>query len=105
MKPRAVEDVKDEFLRNMLYVKPKKESSYLAKTKTEQILAAVDLDNLAEMEGTTPRTVPGGTVSFLFERSCSVSVKPEDTVKEEEDRDEGINTYSLSETETKPSVY
>ncbi|KAF9071019.1 SNF2 family N-terminal domain-containing protein [Rhodocollybia butyracea] len=92
LKPSAVEDVKDELLRNMLYVKPKEESSYLAKTKTEQILAAIDLDNLAEREGTTPRTVPGGTVSFLFERSCSVSVKPEDTAKEE-DGDEGINTY------------
>lgn len=55
-----------------------------AGTKTDQILAAVDLDNLAEMGAPSPRTVPGGTVSFLFERSSMVSVDDGTTEVEEE---------------------
>lgn len=59
-----------------------------AGTKTDQILTAVDLDNLAEMEAPSPRTVPGGTVSFLFERSSMVSINDDTTeVEEEEERE------------------
>lgn len=88
MKPDAGKDIKDDFLRQMLYVKPKKDSLNLAGTKTDQILAAVDLDNLAEIEGLTARTVPGGTVSFLFERSCSIATVDSEATAEVEEEEE-----------------
>ncbi|KAE9401638.1 hypothetical protein BT96DRAFT_964962 [Gymnopus androsaceus JB14] len=88
LKPDAGKDIKDDFLRQMLYVKPKKDSLNLAGTKTDQILAAVDLDNLAEIEGLTARTVPGGTVSFLFERSCSIATVDSEATAEVEEEEE-----------------
>lgn len=65
----------------MLYVRPKKELVSHTGTVTEQILHSVDLENLGEMEPLTARTVPGGTVSFLFERS---SVEAGEATSEEE---------------------
>ncbi|KAJ3805914.1 SNF2 family N-terminal domain-containing protein [Lentinula lateritia] len=81
LKQDAFKEVKDDLLRRMLYVKPKKELVSHTGTVTEQILHSVDLENLGEMEPLTARTVPGGTVSFLFERS---SVDAGEATSEEE---------------------
>ncbi|KIK68828.1 hypothetical protein GYMLUDRAFT_153158 [Collybiopsis luxurians FD-317 M1] len=79
LKKDAQKEVKDILLQQMLYVKPKTDSMATPGTKTtDQILSA--LDNLAEMGDRTAQTVPGGTISFLFERSCSVHIESEDDV-------------------------
>ncbi|KAJ3901407.1 SNF2 family N-terminal domain-containing protein [Lentinula edodes] len=81
LKQDAFKEVEDDLLRRMLYVRPKKELVSHTGTVTEQILHSVDLENLGEMEPLTARTVPGGTVSFLFERS---SVEAGEATSEEE---------------------
>jgi len=48
----------------------------LSKSRISSLLDAVDLDNIARMEATpelTVKDVPGGTVSFLFEKGTSIS--------------------------------
>ncbi|KAJ4468275.1 RAD54B protein [Lentinula aciculospora] len=80
LKQDAGKDVKDDLLRRILYVRPKKELTSHTGTMTEQILTAANLGNLDKIELLTARTVPGGTVSFLFERS-SIST---DEVESEE---------------------
>ncbi|KAJ3826895.1 SNF2 family N-terminal domain-containing protein [Lentinula raphanica] len=69
LKEDVSKDIKDDILREMVY-KPK-ESSNSTKGETEQILQAADSEGLQPV---TARSVPGGTISFLFERS-SVSVE------------------------------
>lgn len=88
LKPDAGRDVKDDLLRQMLFVRLKTDlPNTMTGTKTDQILAAVDLDNLAKMEAPTARTVPGGTVSFLFERSSSIVAVEEDATAEVEEEE------------------
>ncbi|KAJ3788608.1 P-loop containing nucleoside triphosphate hydrolase protein [Lentinula aff. detonsa] len=62
-------DVKDDLLRQMLYVRPKTGSTSAIGMKTEETLNDVYPPNAL--------SVPGGTISFLFERS-SVSVESDE---------------------------
>ncbi|KAJ3749171.1 SNF2 family N-terminal domain-containing protein [Lentinula detonsa] len=66
LKEGTDKDVKDDLLRQMLYVRPKTGSTSAIRTKTEETLNDVYPPNAL--------SVPGGTISFLFERS-SVSVE------------------------------
>jgi DNA repair and recombination protein RAD54B len=82
LRPDASERVHDDILRSLLYrssssngqqVDPVGSSS---KSRISSLLDAVDLDNISRLEPTrelTVEDVPGGTVSFLFERGISMS--------------------------------
>lgn len=89
LRPDAGERVHDDILRSLLFqsssshggqVDPVANSS---KSRISSLLEAVNLDNISRMEKgpvLTVKDVPGGTVSFLFEKGHS-------TLKDEEDED------------------
>lgn len=64
-------DVRDDVLREILFAPDKKTT----KGKEISLLDALDLDNIAALGGIrTVRDLPGGSVSFLFERSSEDKV-------------------------------
>ena len=72
-----------------------KSSSLVTKSRIDSLLDAVDLDNVTQMDLTslTVDGVPGGTLSFLFEKSTKV--------ENEEAADEGgdLNMEGIIEDE------
>ncbi|KAI0266687.1 P-loop containing nucleoside triphosphate hydrolase protein [Gloeopeniophorella convolvens] len=96
LKPGAHERVHDGILRSLLYQPPQDtqkgdSADNPQKSRLSSLLEAVDFDNISRPEasaGLTVRDVPGGTVSFLFERGVSLL--------EDEDEDEGVADGSLS---------
>lgn len=71
----ARDNVQDDVLRRLIYVPEKSVSeSKAAAALSGSLLDAVDLDNVLaieedEPEGLSARDVPGGTISFLFEKT------------------------------------
>lgn len=65
----------------MFTKKPEQKPTLQHKSQLDTLLFATDLDNIAAMEeennSLSVRDVPGGTVSFLFEK-CSVTALDED---------------------------
>ncbi len=79
----ASERVHDDILRSLIFcpssphgqqVDPVEGSS---KSRILSLLDSVDLDNISRLEDLSIQDVPGGTVSFLFEKGTSIS-KDED---------------------------
>lgn len=80
MNTTAVTEVHDEVLRGLLFVKEragtdaKQENS--EKNRLDRLLSATDLDTVAAMEAESKplmvNDVPGGTISFIFQRSSLV---------------------------------
>jgi len=78
----AAERVHDDILRKLLFQSSPsheglvEQTGNLPKGRLSSLLDAVDLDNISRM-GTSPdltvKDVPGGTVSFLFEKGTSMS--------------------------------
>lgn len=87
----ARDNVPDDILRKLLYSKPEPSKTVKAppKSRVEALLAAVDMDNVSAFEDDEGRLsvgdVPGGTISFLFEKS-SVT-KLDATVQDSVDSD------------------
>lgn len=91
LRPNARDDVHDDILRKLIFepAKTVKEQPVASPAKTksriESLLSAIDLENLSALDVEAPRLtvhdVPGGTVSFLFEKSSKSILAPE------EDRD------------------
>jgi DNA repair and recombination protein RAD54B len=93
LKPAAQSGLIDDVLRSILYKPPAapqppsvKESEQIAqpKSRVEMLLAAIDLSNLngtpePSDEIMNVKDVPGGTVSFVFERT---SENPDDEEEE-----------------------
>jgi len=83
----ATERVHDDILRKLLFQSssshggPEDQVGGSRKNRLSTLLDAVDLDNISRM-GTSPdptvNDVPGGTVSFLFERGSSMSKEADD---------------------------
>jgi len=70
--PTARENIKDDILRKLVYFpdEPTKQQDSGHKSRLDALLSAIDLENLGDdVPRLTARDVPGGTVSFLFERS------------------------------------
>jgi len=72
LKRNARELIQDDILSQMLYTKPSqpKPTSAASQSRLERLLDAVDLEKVLAESGPDPTVdeVPGGTVSFLFER-------------------------------------
>ncbi|KAH7920920.1 hypothetical protein BV22DRAFT_1020349 [Leucogyrophana mollusca] len=80
LRPLARDDVHDDVLRRLLYSAVTDEdedevTDEAPKSRLNSLLSAVDLDNITAMSKERPqlsvRDVPGGTVSFLFEKSST----------------------------------
>ncbi|KAH7888361.1 P-loop containing nucleoside triphosphate hydrolase protein [Phlebopus sp. FC_14] len=76
----AREDIHDDVLRRLLYFSEIPEEDDViteSKSRLNSLLSAVDLDNIAAMDDTklllSVRDVPGGTISFLFEKTSTSS--------------------------------
>lgn len=82
------DNVHDVILRHLILpsVKDDNEDLVQPKSRLDSLLSAVDLDNITVMGGMTQplsvRDVPGGTISFLFEKT-SVSTLEENNVEED----------------------
>ncbi|KAH7915224.1 P-loop containing nucleoside triphosphate hydrolase protein [Hygrophoropsis aurantiaca] len=84
----ARDDVHDDILRRLLHnVAPDQdeiddETVSTPKSRLDSLLSAVDLDNVTAMSEEKPRLtvrdVPGGTISFLFEKSSTSKMDNED---------------------------
>jgi DNA repair and recombination protein RAD54B len=81
LKPGAKERVHDDILRGLLYRPPSSQDEQvgqvdtLQKSRLSSLLDAVDLDNISHLREAPELTVngvPGGTVSFLFEKGTSM---------------------------------
>jgi DNA repair and recombination protein RAD54B len=82
LQPDAGERVQDDILRSLLFqsspshARQVDEVGNSSKSRISSLLDAVDLDNISRL-GTssdlTVKDVPGGTISFLFERGTSTS--------------------------------
>jgi DNA repair and recombination protein RAD54B len=79
LRPNASERVHDNILRSLLFrsspshkqqVDPVDGSS---KSRILSLLDAADLDNISPLEDLSIKDVPGGTVSFLFEKGTSIT--------------------------------
>lgn len=78
----AAERVHDDILRKLLFQSSSsheglaEQTGNSPKSRLSSLLDAVDLDNISRL-GTSPdltvKDVPGGTVSFLFEKGTSMS--------------------------------
>ncbi|KAL0956101.1 hypothetical protein HGRIS_002269 [Hohenbuehelia grisea] len=76
LKSAAVNEVHDEILRRLLFVRERAEDDRQErsdKTRLDRLLSATDLDTVAAMEGESKplmvSDVPGGTISFIFQKS------------------------------------
>ncbi|EIW82890.1 hypothetical protein CONPUDRAFT_101343 [Coniophora puteana RWD-64-598 SS2] len=75
LRPRMKEDILDDVLHGLLYqVKESNDQSVPAaqpNSRLDSLLSAVQLDNLGAMDNLQipVRDVPGGTISFLFEKT------------------------------------
>ncbi|KAF8557976.1 hypothetical protein OG21DRAFT_1494290 [Imleria badia] len=75
-------DVHDEILRRLLYFANDDDVNQVEPAKTQprldSLLASVDLDNVVAMDEKQPllsvRDVPGGTISFLFEKISTTNL-------------------------------
>ena len=77
LKRNAREAVQDEILSEMLYVRPpSKPASAASQSRLERLLDAIDLETVMAESAPDPtvNAVPGGTVSFLFERGSKAMV-------------------------------
>lgn len=78
LRPDAGERVHDHILRNLLF-RPASSHEQVdlvdgsSKSRILSLLDAVDLDNILPLEDLTIKDVPGGTVSFLFEKGTSIT--------------------------------
>ncbi|KAH8107828.1 P-loop containing nucleoside triphosphate hydrolase protein [Cristinia sonorae] len=97
--PNAKDRIHDTILQKLLFIRPSaasSSSSSAGKGRAVSLLDAVDLDQI--MEDTAPPLsvddVPGGTVSFLFERGQKAPL-----VEEPEDADEVIDGGEVEEEE------
>jgi DNA repair and recombination protein RAD54B len=81
------DSIHDDILRHLVLPsvsEPKETGISRPKSRLDSLLSAVDLDNIAAMDETTKtlsaRDVPGGTISFLFEK-MSVSTLNENDLE------------------------
>ena len=86
LRPDAGERVHDGILRRLLIRSSSSHKQQVAPVEgssTSRILSlldAVDMDDISRLEDLTIKDVPGGTVSFLFEKGTSI---PRDEVEDE----------------------
>jgi DNA repair and recombination protein RAD54B len=74
----AGERVHDSILRSLLFRSSSSQKQVdsedgSSKSRILSLLDSVDLDNISRSEERTVKDVPGGTVSFLFEKGTSIS--------------------------------
>lgn len=71
LRPSTRDDIQDDILRK-LFDSPKPTKGQEPKTKLQVLLSGIDLENIAAMdEILSLNDVPGGTISFLFEKSST----------------------------------
>lgn len=83
LKRGAHERIQDEILASLLFASERdKAEDTGSRSNTQSLLDAVDLDKILNESrpAFNVREVPGGTVSFLFERGSNSSIEEEDEV-------------------------
>ena len=80
----ASERVQDEVLGSLLFTAGGVDSR--SQPKSRSLLEAVDLENVlaADHAPLNVKDVPGGTISFLFERSSNSSIEDDEDASGEE---------------------
>ncbi|KAF5370698.1 hypothetical protein D9758_002095 [Tetrapyrgos nigripes] len=86
LKTNASEEVQDPILQKLLYIRQTSIATDEStdQSKLERLLTAVDIDVIEAMDSLNVRDVPGGTISFLLQKSSSTV---EADRKEEDDID------------------
>jgi DNA repair and recombination protein RAD54B len=88
LRPNARGDVHDDILRKLIFepaeIVEKEKTKPLAapKSRLDTLLSAIDLDNMSGLDEDARKwgvhDVPGGTVSFLFEKSSKSAIVAEE---------------------------
>lgn len=99
LRPDAISKIQDELLRTLIFSpKPLPGSASTSNPPTggttsriDSLLAAVDIDNVAQLDlaALTVDDVPGGTLSFLFEKNSKVDEEDEEAVPDSSTGEEG----------------
>ena len=85
LRPGAKNSIRDEILHHLLYTPGTTEQSQRTPPPTgSRVLDALGRDNVLNERGYLPGNVPGGTLSFLFERGSSMFQDKDDPVSESE---------------------
>lgn len=88
----ARDNIKDEILRRLVYIpEPKRNKAPIpqtndSKTRIDSLLEAIDLENVTGADMNLELTVddvPGGTLSFLFERGSIVSMDDDESERDD----------------------
>jgi DNA repair and recombination protein RAD54B len=90
LRRNARDDVHDDILRKLI-LEPESEIAKndkadpprpQPKSRLDSLLSAIDMENISGLDDDAPRLsvhdVPGGTVSFLFEKSSKSAIVPEE---------------------------
>jgi DNA repair and recombination protein RAD54B len=87
LRPAASDNVKDHILRKLLHV-PVVSANQNKKAGQLSLLDAVDIENVLAMEDeqsdVSMRDIPGGTISFLFEKGADAVLDGEEDIQEPE---------------------
>ena len=96
LRPSARDDVRDDILRKLVFEKSNTSSvAPKPKSRVDALLSAIDIDDLSvdgasETSRLSVHDVPGGTVSFLFEKSSTAIVEEEDGDEDERHCGKGL---------------
>lgn len=93
LKPGAKDLIKDDLLHRLLYTQDRAPMTFSTETRprASTLLEAVDLDNVLAMpidEADNLRDVPGGTLSFLFQKDSTIITENDEQGVEEDGADE-----------------
>jgi DNA repair and recombination protein RAD54B len=83
-----MDNIQDDVLQKLLvtHKTARKNTPHQALTQLDQLSFTVDLDNIrAENDALTVKEVPGGSVSFIFQRNSSAQEPQDRVAREKED--------------------
>jgi DNA repair and recombination protein RAD54B len=88
LRPNARDDVHDDILRKLIFEPETAGSAEIqppppqSKSRIDSLLSAIDLENISAVDESSARLgvhdVPGGTISFLFEKSSKSAIVTEE---------------------------
>lgn len=87
LRPITKDNIQDDALRKLIDIhgpSSTTDDTFLRKSKIDTILASIDLQNIpASDKYLTTHDVPGGTVSYIFQKSTATLLAPEEQGQEE----------------------
>ncbi|KAG6878549.1 hypothetical protein C0993_004448 [Termitomyces sp. T159_Od127] len=87
LRPITKDDIQDDALRKLIDIHGPSTTNdtFVPKSRVDTILDAIDLQNIAAWDKClTTHDVPGGTISYIFQKSSTTTLTPKEQGQEEE---------------------